>query len=312
MPNLILEGSKSSNVFYIHQFSAFSGRSYVIGFILLFLSWKIFAIAGNLPTYLDIAFIIISFLLSIPLIYYVNFSRFDLYNVTKVALTITIFLIPMIYLRYVIQFLPFKLENTLMQVYANFSGIFLHTYLPFILSGLTIIFGLLILSGVSQSKWVTRLRIIDDAIIKEQLDPYLKMIEVDISSVNDVKITQSAVQRRFDFALVTLVSKNGNVDLGVFEKPLKFKELIMDRIRVIRETELKKQVPYNAFIKQTLTEKSTCHICEEKLLDLEKPSKLMLCPNCKTKFHELCLRNWLKDSGTCPVCKVPLKPINAI
>jgi hypothetical protein len=305
---LVQEDVKSSDVFYIHHFSVF--RAYVISCILLFVSWKIFSIAGSLPTYLDTVFIT-SFLISIPIIYHIHLSRFDIYGAIRVALVIVIFLVPVILLQYGLKdVLPLDLEKALLQVYAIFSEIFLHPYLSFILSGITLFFSLLILAGVSQSSWVIRLKIENNLIVKEQMIPYLRFFEIDLRFVDDVKVTQSILQRRLDYGLVTVVTNNEMVDLGVTGKPEKLKKQILERISSLKGRELKKAVvPYDAFIMQTLTEESPCHLCEEQLLEVGKPSKLMVCPNCRTTFHGSCLRKWLTTEESCPVCQVPLQAI---
>jgi hypothetical protein len=231
--------------------------------------------------------------------------------VTRVALVIASFLVHVILFQYGLKdVLPLDLEKALLQVYVIFSEIFLHPYLSFILSGITLFFSLLILAGVSQSSWVIRLKIENNLIVKEQMIPYLRFFEIDLRFVDDVKVTQSILQRRLDYGLVTVVTNNEMVDLGVTGKPEKLKKQILDRISSLKGRKLKKAVvPYDALIMQTLTEESPCHICEEQLLEVGKPSKLMVCPNCRTTFHGSCLRKWLTTEETCPVCKVPLQAI---
>ena len=61
---------------------------------------------------------------------------------------------------------------------------------------------------------------------------------------------------------------------------------------------------HNTNIEYQNNEKESCCICLSPR-NIEKYT----CPNCKKKFHLICIIKWLNESSSCPMCRTPIKSI---
>lgn len=51
---------------------------------------------------------------------------------------------------------------------------------------------------------------------------------------------------------------------------------------------------------------NTCPICLE-LLDKEDKNKSVYLKNCEHQFHDSCIKEWLKNNNSCPICRSEIK-----
>lgn len=306
------QSSRIQAVYTVHPFSAV--KTYTIGIILLVVSYHIFSMSASTITSFDIAFFF-GLLVAIPIVYYVSFPRLDLYGITKIALLFLIILSPFILPYIGIEpFLPFDLNGVWSYVYNQILSFFeliaRSTPVSFALAGISAIIGGLIIFGAAQSTIMSRVAIIENTITVDQILPKRKLFEMDIRGIDDVKVSQSGLQRLFGYGLVSLLVKNRVIDLGALGRPTQFKEYILNRISTLTKDESKKPVLLESqFIARTLTPKSECPICAKQLLDRKRPSELMVCPHCGTMFHNSCLNDWLQEAEACPLCGVPLEAV---
>lgn len=52
-------------------------------------------------------------------------------------------------------------------------------------------------------------------------------------------------------------------------------------------------------------ESTECSICCDPLIDSQ--SQLMMCKNCSNQFHKACIKPWISQNGTCPLCRFDWK-----
>ena len=306
------QSTKVQAVYSVHPFSAI--KQYSIGIILLILSYHMFSMATTTITSFDIS-LFFGLLILIPIVYFISFPRLDIYGITKIALIILIISIPFLLPYLGIEpFLPFELNEAFNylynQIYAIFEVLFNSLPISLALATTIAIIGGIIILGASQSTIMSRVAIIDNVISVDQLLPRRKLFEMDVRGIDDVKVSQSGIQRLFGYGIVSLFVKNRVIDLGALGRPTQFKEYVLHRITTLTKDETKKPVLLESqFIARTLTPKSECPICTKPLLNPKRPSELMVCPHCGTMFHNQCLNDWLKEAEACPLCGVPLESV---
>ena len=232
-----MSGGNSKEVFHVYPFAAF--RSYSISLLIFLLGVRLLLLVGSPITDFDGA-LILGFIIAIIIISVLKPYRVDIYTISKMVL-IAVFLSSPLLIKLVAGpvkiYLPWDAYMDFLRSTFSTRGPTQYGIAVAIFSG-----GILGISYSVISTWRFKFYLEGGQLVMEEVFPSRYTIRVPLTEIVNVEVEQTNFQKAFDYGDVRVVTSRGEVyELGLIERPIRFKNLIFEGVREIYEKELKRE-----------------------------------------------------------------------
>ena len=199
----------------------------------LLIGIRLILLIGSKVTDFDGA-LILGFAIAMVIISFVKPYRLDIYTISKSIIVFLFLLSPFIIKAFVGTtvriYLPWDAYLDLLRTVFSPTNRFAYPIATTVFS-----LGILVLIYSFVSTWRLRFYVKDEYIVLEELFPTKYVVRIPLREVLNVLVEQTSFQRAFDYGLVTIVTKDEVYDLGLIERPHRFKELVFKGIKKVSE-----------------------------------------------------------------------------